>query len=49
MDMDFIGDKDKFIVIYLDDITMFSKSDKELSSFEKGLLEVQKIWSLSKS
>jgi hypothetical protein len=29
MDIDFIGERDKFIVIYLDDITVFSKSDKE--------------------
>jgi hypothetical protein len=29
MDIAFIGDKDKFVVIYLDDITVFSKSYKE--------------------
>jgi hypothetical protein len=29
MDIAFIGEKDKFVVIYLDDITIFSKSDKE--------------------
>jgi hypothetical protein len=29
MDIAFIGEKDKFVVIYLDDITTFSKSDKE--------------------
>ena len=29
MNIDFIGEKDKFVVIYLDDITMFSQSDKE--------------------
>jgi hypothetical protein len=28
-DIAFIGEKDKFVVIYLDDITMFSQSDKE--------------------
>jgi hypothetical protein len=28
MDIDFVGEKDKFVVVYLDDITMFSKSDK---------------------
>jgi hypothetical protein len=27
MDIDFIGEKDKFLVIYLDDIKMFSKYD----------------------
>jgi len=29
MDRAFIGEKDKFVVIYLDDITIFSKFDKE--------------------
>jgi hypothetical protein len=29
MDIDFIREKDKFVVVYLDDITVFSKSDKE--------------------
>jgi hypothetical protein len=29
LDISFIGEKDKFVVIYLDEITMFSKSDKE--------------------
>jgi len=29
MDIDFIGERDKFVVIYLDDITVFSRSDRE--------------------
>ena len=29
MDITFIGEKDKFVVFYLDDITVFSSSDKE--------------------
>jgi hypothetical protein len=29
MDISFIGERDKFMVIFLDDITVFSKSDKE--------------------
>jgi hypothetical protein len=29
MDIAFIGEKDKFVIIYLDDITVFSRSDKE--------------------
>jgi hypothetical protein len=29
MDISFIGDKDKFVVIYLDDITVFSRYDKK--------------------
>jgi hypothetical protein len=28
MDITFIGEKDKFFVIYLDDITVLSKSDE---------------------
>ena len=29
MDIAFIGEKDQFVVIYLDDITVFSRSNKE--------------------
>jgi hypothetical protein len=29
MDIAFVGEKDKFIVIYLDDMTIFSKSDED--------------------
>jgi hypothetical protein len=29
MDICFIGEKEKFVVIYLDDITLLSQSDKE--------------------
>jgi hypothetical protein len=29
MDISFIGEKDKFVVIYLDEIAVFSKNDKE--------------------
>jgi hypothetical protein len=29
MDIAFIGEKNKFVVIYLDDITVFSQFDKE--------------------
>jgi hypothetical protein len=29
MDITFIGERDKFVVIYLDDITVFSRSDRE--------------------
>jgi hypothetical protein len=36
MDVAFVGEKDKFMVIYLDDITIFSKSDDEhLQHLEK--------------
>jgi hypothetical protein len=29
MDIDLVGEKDRFIVIYLDDMTTFSKIDEE--------------------
>ena len=29
MDIAFVGEKDKFVVIYMDDITVFSQSDDE--------------------
>ena len=29
MDISFVGEKDKFVLIYLDDLTMFSHSHKE--------------------
>ena len=29
MDIAFVGERDKFIVIYLDDLTVFSKTDEE--------------------
>ena len=29
MDIDFVGEQDKFLVIYLDDITVFSKNYAE--------------------
>ena len=29
MDIDFVGEKEKIVVIYLDDITVFSQSDEE--------------------
>ena len=29
MEISFVGEKDKFLVVYLDDITIFSKNDTE--------------------
>ena len=28
MDIEFVGEREKFVVIYLDDITLFSESDE---------------------
>jgi hypothetical protein len=44
MDIAFIGEKDKFFVIYLDDITMFSQSDKQhCDHLEKVFLKCKKF------
>jgi hypothetical protein len=43
MDIAFIGEKDNFLVIYLDDITVFSKSDEEHSKhLEEVFLKCKK-------
>jgi hypothetical protein len=45
MDIAFIGEKDKFVVIYLDDITVFSKTDQEhCYHLKKVFHEVSKVW-----
>ena len=50
MDIAFIGEKDKFVVIYLDEIIVFSQSDKEhYHHLKKVFLKCKKIWSLFKS
>jgi len=44
MDITFIGEKDKFVVIYLDDITVFSRSDKEhCEHLRKVFLKCKKL------
>ena len=44
MGIEFIGEKDKFVVIYLDDITMYSQSDKEhYDNLRKVFLKCRKI------
>jgi hypothetical protein len=47
MDIDFIGEKDRFVVIYLDDITVFSASDKEHLQHLKHTFEKCMRYSIS--
>jgi hypothetical protein len=47
MDIAFIGEKDKFVVIYLDDITMFSKSNQEHYQHLEKLFMKLKMYGLS--
>jgi hypothetical protein len=39
MDIVFVGERDKFVVIYLDDLTVFSKSDAEHMLHLKQMFE----------
>ena len=44
MDIDFVGEKEKFVVIYLDDITVFSQSDDEhLKHLRQTFLKCRKF------
>ena len=44
MDIAFVGEKDKFVVIYLDDITVFSQSDDEhLKHLKQTFLKCRKF------
>ena len=44
MDIDFSEEKDKFVVIYLDDITIFSKSDDQhLQHLKRFFLKCRKF------
>ena len=47
MDIDFIGEKDGFVVIYLDDITIFSTSDEEHLHHLKHTFEKCRRYSIS--
>jgi hypothetical protein len=47
MDIAFIGEKDKFVVIYLDDITVFSKSNQEYYQHLKKLFMKCRKYGLS--
>ena len=43
MDIAFVGEKEKFVVIYLDDITVFSQSDEEhLKHLKQTFLKCRK-------
>ena len=43
MDIAFVGERDKFVVIYLDDITVFSQSDDEhLKDLKQTFLKYRK-------
>ena len=43
MDIAFVGEKDKFVVIYLDDITLFSQFDEEhLKHLKQTILKCRK-------
>ena len=43
MDIDFVGERDKFVVIYLDDITVFSQSyDEHLKQLKQTFLKCRK-------
>ena len=43
MDISFAEEKDKFVVIYMDDITMFSKSNRDhVKHLEKVFLKCRK-------
>ena len=44
MDIAFVGEKDKFVVIYLDDITVFSQSnDEHLKHLKQNFLKCRKL------
>jgi hypothetical protein len=47
MDIDFIGEKDRFVVIYLDDITVFSTSDEEHLQHLKHTFEKCRRYNIS--
>ena len=45
MDIAFIGERDKFVVIYLDDLTVFSKTDEEhLIHLKQTFEKMLQVW-----
>jgi hypothetical protein len=49
MDIAFIREKDKFVVMYLDDIKSSLDLIKSIVSSKKSLLEMQNVWSFPES
>lgn len=47
MDIAFVGEKDKFVLVYLDDITIYSSSHQDHLQHLKSIYEVQKVWDIS--
>jgi hypothetical protein len=45
MDIAFIGERDKLVVIYLDDLTVFSKSDEDhLTHLKQTFEKCSQVW-----
>ena len=50
MDIAFVREKEKFFVIYLDEITVFSQSDEEhLKHLKQAFLKCKNMWTVTKS
>jgi hypothetical protein len=50
MDIAFVGEKDQFVVIYLDDITILSRFDIEhFFHLRKVFLKMSEVWPFLKS
>jgi hypothetical protein len=49
MDIAFVSERDKFLVIYLDDLTVFSKSDEDhLIHLKHNFKKMLQVWSVFK-
>jgi hypothetical protein len=50
MDIAFVGERDKFVVIYLDDLIVFPKSNEyHLKHLKQTFIKCKKIWFVTKS
>ena len=48
MDIYFAEEKDNFVVIYMDDIRVYSKYNRDhIKHLEKCILKVQEVWYIS--